>query len=138
MKGIIKKTIAGIMAVSLFMAVPVHAEEIELRKMHTTAYCQGTTTATGVPVREGICAVKREWIGKIAVVYANDNGKPGELLGIYECLDTGFGADSDGDGIGSIQEGKVIDVYFSTLERCREWMKLTNGKCFVQLIDAEG
>lgn len=133
-----KKIIAGIMAASLFMAVPVHAEEVELKSMHTTAYCQGTVTASGVPVREGICAVKKEWIGKTALVFANNNGQCGELIGIYECLDTGFGADSDGDGIGSIQEGKVIDVYFSTLDRCKEWMKLTGGKCFVLLVDAGG
>lgn len=107
-------------------------------KINTTAYCCGTTTCTGVPVREGICAVKKEWIGKTALIYANNDGEIGELLGIYECLDTGFGADSDGDGIGSIQEGKLIDVYFPTYEQCKEWMKLTGGKVFVQLVDVEG
>ena len=125
--------------VLLFSTITTTAKELdEPFKISTTAYCCGTTTCTGVPVREGICAVKKEWIGKTALIYANNDGKIGELLGIYECLDTGFGADSDGDGIGSIQEGKLIDVYFSTYEQCKEWMKLTGGKVYVQLVDAEG
>lgn len=107
-------------------------------QINTTAYCCGTTTCTGVKVREGICAVKKEWIGKTALIYADNDGEIGELLGIFECLDTGFGADSDGDGIGSIQEGKLIDVYFPTYEQCKDWMKLTGGKVFVQLVDADG
>ena len=106
--------------------------------MYTTAYYYGDTTASGHPAREGICAVKREWMGLTAIVYADDNGKVGELLGIYECLDTGFGGDADGDGIGSIEEGKVIDVYRPDYESCMEWMELTGGKVFVQLVDAKG
>lgn len=114
------------------------AKEPELIQMHTTAYCQGKTTVTGVPVRKGICAVKEEWLGMTALVYSYEDGEPGELLGIWECLDTGFGGDADGDGIGSIQKGKVIDMYFPTLDECNEWMKLSGGKCFVQLVDAKG
>lgn len=106
--------------------------------MYTTAYYYGDTTASGHPAREGICAVKREWMGLTAIVYADDNGKVGELLGIYECLDTGFGGDADGDGIGSIEEGKVIDIYKPDYESCKEWMKLTGGKVWIQLVDAKG
>ena len=106
--------------------------------MYTTAYYYGDTTASGHPAREGICAVKREWMGLTAIVYANDNGEVGDLLGIYECLDTGFGGDADGDGIGSIEEGKVIDVYRPDYESCMEWMELTGGKVWVQLINAVG
>ena len=125
-------------ATILLNAMPAHANEPELIQMHTTAYCQGTITATGVPVRKGICAVKKEWIGLTAIVYSNENGKPGELLGYWECLDTGFGGDANGDGIGSIQEGKVIDMFFPTEDECYEWMKVSGGKCFIQLVDAEG
>lgn len=82
----------------LLNAIPAHAKEPELIQMYTTAYCQGTITATGVPVRKGICAVKKEWIGLTAIVYSYDNGKPGELLGIWECLDTGFGGDANAEG----------------------------------------
>lgn len=115
------------------------AEAGEVFQMLTTAYCQGDVTATGVRTREGICAVRREWISKTALVWeCNEDGTQGEFLGFWECLDTGFGADSDGDGIGSIEEGKVIDMYFPTMDKAKEWMKLTNGKVYVQLMDAEG
>ena len=112
---------------------------VEPQAMLTTAYCDYGITKSGVIVREGICAGKEEWLGKTVILYERkEDGSIGELLGIYECLDTGFGGDSDGDGIGSIQEGKVIDVYFETLDRCKDWMKRTNGKVYMQLIDAEG
>lgn len=114
-------------------------EYVEPVPILTTAYCDGEVTCTGKKVRYGICAVKKEWIGKTALIYnREEDGTIGDLLGIYECLDTGFGADSDGDGIGSIQEGKVVDVYFPTLEECEEWMKKTNRKVYIQLFDAEG
>ena len=121
---------------SLMFPCTVYADEPF--EILTTAYCQGETTCTGVPVREGICAVKKAWVGKTALIYADNDGEIGELIGIYECLDTGFGGDADGDGVGSIQEGKAVDVYFTTLDRCKEYMKLTGGKVFIQLIDAEG
>lgn len=138
-----KKFLTAFLLITTLLPLTATAKEKEQRidkpfPILTTAYCQGEITFTGVPIREGICAVKEEWIGKTAIIYANNDGEIGEILGIFECLDTGFGADSDGDGIGSIQEGKVIDVYWSTYDRCVEWMKLTEGKCFVQLVDAEG
>lgn len=108
-------------------------------KIYTTAYYYGEITASGYPVREGIAAGKKEWMGLTAIIYKYDpDGSIGEVLGIYEILDTGFGGDADGDGIGSIQEGKVIDIYFPTLDGCKEWMKATNGKVYIQLVDAKG
>lgn len=135
-----KKTIIGIMLVALLNPHTVHADETptEPFEILTTAYYQGKITCTGVPVREGICAVKKSWVGKTALIYADNDGEIGELIGIYECLDTGFGGDADGDGIGSIQEGKAVDVYFPTLDKCKNYMKLTGGKVFIQLVDAEG
>ncbi|MDD3370021.1 MAG: hypothetical protein PHP50_14265 [Lachnospiraceae bacterium] len=105
-------------------------------EMYTTAYTaeQGSITASGCHVRTGICAAKEEWMGKVAVIYSTDY----ELLGIYEILDTGFGGDADGDGIGSIQEGKCIDVFMETDADMRIWMKRTGGKCLVQIIDGKG
>lgn len=117
----------------LGISLNVGAEETgkEYKKMYTTAYCTGRITRSGEEVRIGICAVKEEWMYQKAYVYAYDDGKCGQLLGVFDCLDTGFGADSDGDGVGSIEEGKVIDIYFPSLELCREWMKLTGGRCYV-------
>ena len=83
--------------------------------------------------------MRSEWIGKLALVWeCNKDGTQGEFLGFWECLDTGFGADSDGDGIGSIQEGRVVDMYFPTMEQVTEWMELTGGCIYIQLVDAEG
>lgn len=115
------------------------AEDGQVIRMLTTAYHHGKITASGHRTRRGICAVRREWLGKTALVWeCKDDDTPGEFLGIWECLDTGFGADSDGDGIGSIQEGRVIDMYFPTQEEVQEWMEITGGRVYVQLVDAEG
>lgn len=115
------------------------AEAGEPFRILTTGYYHGDVTATGTAPREGICAVRSEWIGKTALVWkCNEDGTQGEFLGFWECLDTGFGADSDGDGIGSIQEGRVVDMYFPTMEQVTEWMELTGGRIYIQLLDAEG
>lgn len=122
----IKKIMALILAAAvLWTSLPVSAEEDQQQiadaeagrvfRILTTGYCYGTITVTGTKPREGICAVRKEWIGKTALVWqCSEYGTQGDFLGYWECLDTGFGADSDGDGIGSIQEGKVIDMYFPT------------------------
>ncbi|MCM1219390.1 MAG: hypothetical protein NC548_33340 [Lachnospiraceae bacterium] len=146
----IKKITALLLAAAvLWTGIPVRAAEDRQRiadaeagrifKMLTTGYCYGTVTASGTAPREGICAVRPEWMGKTALVWeCREDGTQGDFLGYWECLDTGFGADSDGDGIGSIQEGKVIDMYFPTPEQVTEWMELTGGQVYIQLIDAEG
>lgn len=128
-----------VIGILLFAALSAKADEGEPFKMYTTAYHHGEITASGVPVRRGICAVKREWMGLTAIVYEyKPDGSMGDMIGIWECLDTGFGGDADGDGVGSIEAGKVIDMYFPTLEECQEWMEQTGGKVYVQLVDAEG
>ena len=128
-----------VIRILLFAALSAKADEGEPFKMYTTAYHHGEITASGVPVRRGICAVKCEWMGLTAIVYEyKPDGSMGDMIGIWECLDTGFGGDADGDGVGSIESGKVIDMYFPTLEECRDWMEQTGGKVYVQLVDAEG
>lgn len=150
MRTVRKRILALICAAAvLWTSLPVKAEEDAQRiqsaeageafPIMTTAYCHGKVTATGQAVRPGICAVREEWIGKTALVWKCENSDSiGEFLGFWECLDTGFGADSDGDGMGSIQEGRVIDMYFPTQEGVQEWMETTGGRVYVQLIDAEG
>lgn len=114
------------------------ASSVELKHMATTAYCCGTTTASGTPVREGVAAVDRKHMGLTAYLYEDQNGHPGELIGIYECEDTGKGGDKDGDGIGSIEAGHCIDIYKPDLESCKDHMRRTSGKCWVVYIDKKG
>lgn len=89
--------------------------------IEVTAYCIDGITATGCHTREGICAGKREWLGKTAIIYYED-----EVLGIYEVKDCGGRA---------IREGRRLDIWLPTENECFEF---GIKKCKVQIIDAEG
>lgn len=78
-------------------------------RMKATAYCLNGTTATQTQTRKGICAGKREWFGRYAVVYADDNGEIGNMIGIYRVEDTGGEA---------IRSGRVLDIWMPTEEEC--------------------
>ena len=90
-------------------------------------------TYTGKPVHEGICGGCEAYIGKTIILYQRLPGDQiGEVIGIYECEDTGPGTDG-------FREGRVIDVYKPTLEDCQRFMELiyTNnakGKVWIQVI----
>ena len=122
----------------LLYSLPVEAaESSNLKLMRVTCYTypEGSITASGCEVREGIIAAKKEWMDALVVLYDTDMN----FIGYFEVRDTGFGIDKDGDGIGSIQEGTSIDVFRSNLERCREWVERYGDYCYVQVIpDAEG
>lgn len=109
-------------------------------QIRCTCYVDRGTTASGVETREGIIAGKREWLGKTAVLYSiTEEGKIGELIGIYEFADTGAGIDTDGDGQGdSIKKGLSVDVWMPSMEAAREWVKTYGDYVFIQVIDAEG
>ena len=94
--------------------------------MEATAYCYGTTRCDGGRVRKGICAAKPEWYGKTAAVYENKDGKPGEFIGYYECLDTGGQ---------EIKDGKVLDIYHPDYNWC---VVFGRKNVLVMLIDGEG
>lgn len=72
-------------ALSLTYPINTYADDVptEPFPILTTAYCVGKITYSGAPVREGICAVKKEWIGKTALIYTNNNG---EIGGCWEYL----------------------------------------------------
>lgn len=95
--------------------------------MEATAYCHGTTRCDGGVVRTGICAGKPEWYGKVAAIYLNDNGSPGEFLGYFEILDTG--------GDERIRNGTVLDIYIPDYDACIEFGR---RKVLVVLNDGEG
>lgn len=124
-------------------AMSVESESVgadaEPFRMLTTAYYMAHTTASGAPVRYGIAAAKEEWLGLTAIIYSVDtDGSLGVVLGHFEILDTGKGADKFGTGLGAIERGEVIDIYFPTREGCYEWMELTGGRVYAQLVDAKG
>lgn len=107
----------------------------EMVEMEMTYYTDRGTCADGVTVaRKGVCAVKKDLIGMTAIVYSLDD----ELIGIYECCDTGFGRDKDGDGIGTIQECKTIDVFMENEEDGWDFIKEHGNKVKVQFVQANG
>lgn len=94
-------------------------------EMQATAYCIDGTTATGTHTRRGICAGKREWFGKTAVVYADDHGEIGDLIGIYKVEDTGGS---------TIRSGKVLDIWVPSHE---EAIQFGRRKVHVYLLNEE-
>lgn len=96
------------------------------QKIYVTAYCVGTHTATGVPVHYGCMAVSKEHLGDVAILYTEN----AEYLGIFEGNDQG--------GTDAIREGRVVDVYFPTIELCREFMARTGGVAYIRYISGNG
>lgn len=120
--------------------------------METTGYCEGTITYSGEHVRPGIVAAAPEWIGQCCVMYEaipdGDGYAVGGYIGTYEILDTGYGRDT-GDGIqsrirpdkasrGTIEVGRSIDVWYSSLPEVTEWMRRTGGMAYVQILPGKG
>ncbi len=102
-------------------------EVAPMQPMEVTAYCYGTTRCDGGAVRTGICAGRPEWYGKVAAIYLDDNGSPGEFLGYFEILDTG--------GDDRIKNGTVLDIYIPDYDTCIEFGR---RKVVVVFIDGEG
>lgn len=100
-------------------------------KVHITSYIDDGTCASGEHTRIGVCAMKKEWIGKTAIVYLRDeDGNIGDVYGIYEIEDCG--------GTDGLKDGKVIDIWMPNLDSAKTVMKETNGLGYVQLVDAKG
>lgn len=138
MKGkIITSLLASLIIISTPVLAAVQVNNVKPTKIRCTCYTssEGSTTASGERVREGIVAGKREWMNKTAILYDLDMN----LIGIYEFKDTGAGIDTDGDGKGdSIKNGKSIDVYRDTLAGCYDWIKTYGDYVYMAIIDAEG
>lgn len=99
-----------------------------VKNIEATAYCYGTTTCTGKPVREGYAAMSKKYLGMTAIVYTEDkNGNPLDYIGIYEIEDTG--------GDERIKNGKCIDIY---IPDHLEAIKFGRQKVVVYLIEAKG
>lgn len=141
--------LAGVLAGMIIgrLTIPNEVWGAELKPINVTAYySENPTGCRGDRMREGIAAGKQDWYGKAIILYTNEDGQPGELIGVYEVLDTGYGKDTGkgeskikkGRHLGTIETGQTVDIYRDNYERCVEIMKLTEGKAFYQLVDAEG
>lgn len=104
----------------------INYEEQGFQKMSATAYCMGTVTATGAKVHEGGCAASKDHLGQVAIVYTLE----GEFLGYYECNDTG--------GTEGLNNGYVIDIYRSDIDRCQELMETIGKEQKVWVLWVEG
>lgn len=132
-------TILLIFAVWLFYEDVVHADgyyDNELIAGHATAYTVSGKTASGEYTRPGVAAAKRSWIGKTVILYQRlPDDSVGDMIGIYEILDTG--------GTKGIKGGKVIDIWEPSGEAAQEFMNRVyedgcQGRIYFQLVDAEG
>lgn len=147
-----KKALTALAVSFLLFAVPTTAHGAEPILVSTTAYTEGKVCSHGDRARQGIVAGKPEWYGQACVVYeavpSKDGYQIGDVIGIYEVLDTGYGK-STKDGIpskvradkknrGSIETGRCIDKYAESYADAVEWMEETGGICFIQVIPAEG
>ena len=100
-------------------------------KVHITCYIDEGTCASGEHTRRGIAAMKKEWIGKTAIVYLREeDGTIGDVYGIYELEDCG--------GTEGLKSGNVIDIWEPDMDEATRVMAETKGLGYVQLIDAEG
>lgn len=131
--------------------------------METTAYYQGSHGSHGDRMREGYCAGDPDLYGAVITLYEaipQENGSYtiGDMLGIYECRDCGYGypltcVSANSEAIkqldhsitrrdrsvpGSIESGIHIDIFRDNYQRCVEWMQRTHGKVFAVIVEGKG
>lgn len=117
----------------LLVSMPVQAQEyVDPKLLRCTVYTapEGAITADGSTPREGVVAGMSSWLDCACVIYENNDGKIGDLIGIYEVRDTG--------GAEWLKNGKAVDIYRDNLDRCNEWIDTYGDYCYVQIIKAEG
>lgn len=141
------KKILSVVLVIMLLIRPIlaDAKEPELKHVKMTCYTHtGNPCRNGKMPREGICAYQSEYLNWLAIVYADNNGKPGEIIGYYEIYDTGYGIETDvvnpdtGKNYGSLELGTSIDIFQYSLEECYEFIEEHGDSCFIQLVYAEG
>lgn len=112
-------------------------EQPELIKGYATAYNGPSDhTYTGKPVHKGICGGCQAYLGKTIILYQRLPGDEiGQILGIFECEDTGPGTDG-------FREGRVIDCWMPE-DELQDFMDLVysngaQGKVWIEVIQADG
>ena len=141
------KKILSVVLVIMLLIRPILAEakEPELKRVDMTCYTHtGNPCRNGKMPREGICAYQEQYLGWLAIVYEDNNGKPGEIIGYYEIYDTGYGIETDvinpktGENYGSLELGTSIDIFQESLEECYEFIEEHGDTAFIQIVYAEG
>ena len=99
------------------------AEEPDLQPVKITGYNLKGITASGIETQPGICAYRKEDIGKIARIYNADK----QLIGEYLIADTGKRG-------GAIRRGEVVDIWQETRAAC--FAITQNG--FIEIVDQKG
>lgn len=124
-----KRLICVLLVVASVM-FPVTTARGETVTAWATAYCPtGRPTATGTVPKEGrTIAGKREWFGKVLVLFEDKgNGiEPENYIGTYICEDTG------GE---TIKKGYVVDVFIEDLARAKEF---GSKRVIIQIVESEG
>lgn len=120
-------TLTAITGITASARVAVKANQLgifDYKEMEATAYCdEGLRHDETIPAEGITCAAAKEYIGKTFIIYSED----WELIGIYECHDTG--------GDYRIKNGSVVDIYMNEEEDC--W-KFGRQKVYVRIVDAKG
>lgn len=106
----------------------------------TVYYPTGNPCANGrMPVEGLSVAGKSEWRDKACVMYeCLEDGSRGELIGIYEITDTGYGIPVPDSELGSIQAGLSIDRFCEDEISGMEWIRNYGDYVYIQIIEAEG
>lgn len=88
----------------------------------------------------GIVAGPKKWLGYTVEINAvAEDGSVGELIGLFEFLDTGAGMDTDGDGKGdSIINGQSIDVWVDSLDDAYAWRDKYGDYVYIKIFKAKG
>ena len=115
------RTIAGVLMAMAILTMPTTARA-EARPVNITGYCLKGITASGAETHEGICAYRREDIGKIARVYDAEMN----LIGEYEIADTGKKG-------GKVRKGETVDIWKATKEECYQ----TTQQGFIEIVERE-
>lgn len=97
----------------------------------------GNDCANGKQPHFGVVAFAPEYIGDTAILYECDNGKIGDVIGVYEIYDTGFGKHLAGIG-SSIKAGKTVDVFMPDNETGKEFIREHGNEVFIQIVNAKG
>lgn len=118
-----------------------------------TCYIDEGVGSHGDPVQDGMIAGRPMWYGMEVVIYEAIHQEDGSYrIGQYietgRILDTGYGISvndlipskvrSDKSSRGSIEVGRCIDRWCGSYREAKEWMALTQGHVFIQLIDGNG